>query len=253
MFAGFPYLTLVINLPERFQIVNGDSAMTAGLRILPLLGTCAFGCLLGGSINKKENRSGWTLIAGSVLMVVGTGLLLLLGDSAAISPSVYGFQTLFGLGVGLSLSSATMMTTFNAAREHLAAAHGAIAQVRVLGGTVALAICTVIFNARVQCDLAGSPFLTPQELEALHRSPTAALGFPPPLRELVRATYAAAFTEQMRAMVVFATLAVLASLLAWERNPTSIQESMTRHQGFAAHLGETERDDVASIQLSRRL
>jgi hypothetical protein len=41
--AGFPYFIAVINLPQRFQLVNGLSPVGAGLRLMPLLSFFAFG------------------------------------------------------------------------------------------------------------------------------------------------------------------------------------------------------------------
>lgn len=41
--TGFPYFIAIINLPQRFQIVNGKSPIQAGVRLLPLLCSMALG------------------------------------------------------------------------------------------------------------------------------------------------------------------------------------------------------------------
>ena len=41
--TGFPYFIAIINLPQRFQIVNGNSPIEAGVRLLPLLCSMALG------------------------------------------------------------------------------------------------------------------------------------------------------------------------------------------------------------------
>lgn len=43
--TGFPFFTVIINLPLRFQIVNGDSPVMAGLHLVPMLGLSALGKL----------------------------------------------------------------------------------------------------------------------------------------------------------------------------------------------------------------
>lgn len=43
LLTGFPYFVVVINLPQRFQVVNGDSPIMAGVHLLPLLSAMAFG------------------------------------------------------------------------------------------------------------------------------------------------------------------------------------------------------------------
>jgi hypothetical protein len=41
--VGFVFYSTLVQLPERFQIVNGDSAEIAGMSLLALLGPSAFG------------------------------------------------------------------------------------------------------------------------------------------------------------------------------------------------------------------
>ena len=41
--TGFPWFITIINLPQRFQIVNGNTPIKAGLQLLPLLCSMALG------------------------------------------------------------------------------------------------------------------------------------------------------------------------------------------------------------------
>jgi hypothetical protein len=41
--TGFPFFIVIINLPLRFQLVNGDTPLMAGVRLIPMLGISAFG------------------------------------------------------------------------------------------------------------------------------------------------------------------------------------------------------------------
>ena len=43
--TGYPYLVVIINLPQRFQIVNSDTPVMAGVHLLPLLCSMALGKL----------------------------------------------------------------------------------------------------------------------------------------------------------------------------------------------------------------
>src|SRR5208282_3538863 len=97
-------------LPERFQIVNGASSLMAGLYLLPLLGASAIGSYLGGAISSKRNYTSYTLIASSLLQMAGCGLLSTIGDAVNIMPRQYVFEIVLGLGIGMSLSTATIMT-----------------------------------------------------------------------------------------------------------------------------------------------
>jgi hypothetical protein len=44
-FIGFPFFVVIINLPLHFQIVNGNSPIMAGIRLIPMLGVSALGKL----------------------------------------------------------------------------------------------------------------------------------------------------------------------------------------------------------------
>jgi hypothetical protein len=106
-------------LPERFQVVNGASSLMAGVYLLPLLGASALGSYLGGAISSKRNLTSYTLIASTLLQMAGCGLLSTIGSAIDIMPRQYVFEAILGLGIGLSLSTATIMTSVQAKRGDL--------------------------------------------------------------------------------------------------------------------------------------
>lgn len=192
----------------------------AGVHILPLLGGCALGSFLAGAVSSQQNNTSYTLIVGSCLQLLGVGLMI-------IAPEVkrelqYLFQAIFGLGVGLCLSAATIMTNLVAPQQHeRASAQGAVAQARVLGGCLGLSICTVVFNLHVNEFL--EEHLSEQQLEQIHRSPLAGLQLPVDVRQAVRTVYAGAFTEEIRLMVVVCAIMVVVSLFTLEKHPLPIE------------------------------
>ena len=101
-------------LPEKFQLVNEASSLTAGLYLLPLLGASAIGSYLGGAISSRRNNTPYTLIASMLLQLVGCGLLSTLGNTIEIPPKQYAFEVILGLGLGMSLSTATILTIVQA-------------------------------------------------------------------------------------------------------------------------------------------
>jgi hypothetical protein len=48
---GFPCFVIIYSLPIRFQVVNEMSALSAGIGLLPMLGSTAIGSMLGGLIS----------------------------------------------------------------------------------------------------------------------------------------------------------------------------------------------------------
>lgn len=220
LLTGFPYIALAIIIPERFQIVDGESVMLASVRILPLLAACATGSFLGGALSSKKNNTPYTLVAAACLQLLGVTLMAII--PATNRPAHYAFQVIFGLGVGLCFSAATIMTNLVAPEQRTrAAAQGAVAQARVLGGCIGLAICTVVFNSHVKGSLGSQ--LTQAEMKQLNKSPMAALLFPSEIRQLVQSVYSAAFTEETRLMVVICAVMVAASLFTLERHPPPLE------------------------------
>lgn len=123
---------MLVELPERFQVVNGKSAQTAGLMLLAVSGASALGthsnpCFdylfctnycrgsgLGGRLSAKANLSFYTLTAGSMFALLGSGLLYSVGFSHSVPNKLYGFEILIGFGFGLTFVSTTVMIKLHA-------------------------------------------------------------------------------------------------------------------------------------------
>lgn len=222
--SGYCYLAIVITLPERFQIVNEDSALMAGVHLIPMLGATSLGSIIAGALSKSKNNTSKTLIAASCLQVIGLGLLTTFDAPSSPTNPQFGYQAIFGLGVGLTFSSATILTKIQASGRDHAVAQGVMAQVRVLGGALGLVICNVIFNIRLE---SLEDRLSPQQKEALHRSPMALIDMPVKdagIVEDVKEVFSASFQSMVWVMFWVAVAEVVASLCTWEMSPTSLDE-----------------------------
>ncbi|KAK1833138.1 putative multidrug resistance protein [Podospora conica] len=250
LMTGFVYIALVIKIPERLQITYRDNALGAGVHLLPMLGACAFGSFLGGLISKKKNLTSETLITGCVLQTLGIGLVY--GFTREDTPLrlILGCTSIYGFGVGLCFAASTMIAAIESRQGDLAAAQGAVAQARVFGGALGLAICTVVFNERLQRALgpgSGSG-LGEQELEMIHRSPVAVLGMAPEMQQEVGGVYLAAFREQMLIMTAVAAASVVVSLASYRVKATPVTDAMAYHKEFAARSNDTELESTSSVR-----
>ncbi|KAL6824853.1 major facilitator superfamily domain-containing protein [Trichoderma camerunense] len=241
LLTGFPYISLTVIIPERFQIVNGEDALMAGIHLFPLLGACAVGSFLGGAISSKQNNTSYTLIGSSCLQLLGLGLMTTRSGANSAEPSQYAYQAIFGLGVGLCFSATTIVTSISTAESsEKATAQGAVAQARVLGGSIGLSICTVIFNIHVNRYLEGH--LTKGQLESLHRSPLSGLQLPVDQRDLVKTVYAGAYSEEIKILACICSVMVIAALFTLERHPTPLRivSSRSKEDQFSRRGSESE-------------
>ncbi|KAI1408200.1 MFS general substrate transporter [Hypoxylon sp. FL1857] len=218
--TGYVYLSILIILPERFQIVNGETALYSGVHLLPMLGATSFGAFVAGTVSRKRNNTSWTLMSAHIFQLIGIGLMSTLNDATTETKAQYGFQVLLGLGFGLALGAGTIMASVQSQSQDLAVAQGAIAQARVFGGAVGIAACSIIFNKRVTTELGGR--MDADDLAALHHSPTIASWMPDNIKLLVRTVYASAFTSDINVMIGIAAVGVVASVFTYEQHPPAM-------------------------------
>ncbi|KAK3310861.1 major facilitator superfamily domain-containing protein [Chaetomium strumarium] len=253
LLGGFSYISLIIKIPERLQIIHGDNALWAGVHLLPMLGACAFGSFLGGAVSKQANLTSQTLVAGSTLQVLGLALLFGFSTSLGLELDLLlVFTAIYGLGVGLSFAACTMMAAIEAHSDDLAAAQGAVAHARVFGGALGLAVCTIVFNEELQTSLgpgAGSQ-LGQQGLDQIHRNLLTVLSLPDAARLEVIGVYLDAFTDQVFIMVIVAVVALFSSLGTYRSrasNPVDVMLQLKEGDRSGAR-GDLELSSVSSTR-----
>lgn len=131
----------------------------------------------------------------------------------------YVFEAIAGLGFGFVLTSLLTLIPIVVDKKDMPVVIGAVTQVRVLGGTIGLAISTTILNGLVKGKL--GTILSPSQVEAVGNSLQAISTLTDDQQEFVRMTYAQGYGRQMYVLTGFSSLVVLSSLLMWEKRPRS--------------------------------
>ncbi|OKL56913.1 hypothetical protein UA08_07740 [Talaromyces atroroseus] len=222
MLTGFTFFLVIISLPLRFQIVNLKSPSAAGVHLLPLLCSCGFGSFLGGAISSKKNLTFYTFISASCLIMIGAGLLSTLGSGISIEGKCYGFQVILGLGVGLTFSSISLMTSVETQLNTHSVTQGIVAQVRVFGGSIGVAASNAMFAATSTTDLKG--ILTPAQISDLQTDTGVLSILNEAEREAVRVTYNKAFDSSMRICLYFAAASLVVNIFIWQKNPPGLRQ-----------------------------
>jgi hypothetical protein len=113
MLSGVPFVTLVLELPGRFENVNGSSALNAGIRILPFTLAIALGSAVTGGLTARGRVPPILVLSvATALQLLGMGLLYSIPVGTGVPAGLYGYQVLAGLGVGLSLTTLLNIVPF---------------------------------------------------------------------------------------------------------------------------------------------
>jgi EmrB/QacA subfamily drug resistance transporter len=144
MFGGLSVIPLYL------QIVKGASPTKSGLLLLPLVAGLMLASLGAGRLIARTGRYKIFPVVGSVLMLIGMGLLITLrADTPLWSTDIY--MAIFGIGLGLNMQSLVLAMQNAVPARDMGVASAASSFFRSVGGTLGTAIfLSILFS------LAGS-------------------------------------------------------------------------------------------------
>ncbi len=223
-------------LGQYLQISRGYSPTAAGLLTVPMVGGLLVSSTVSGLLISRTGRWKRFLVAGSLLVVAGFGLLATIDhETDVVLLGVFLF--VLGTGIGMTMQNLVLAVQNTVAAGDLGAASSAVAFFRSLGGTVGVSVLGAVLSDRVG-DLitAGLP-------------PGAAAGgagsgvgladladAPAPIRQLIEVSYGDATGRVFLVSAVIAVVAVLAVVLIREvalRTETG-EERLRRESGEPA-------------------
>lgn len=247
-FIGFPFVAIVVNIPQRAQAVYGFSPLRAGLALLPLLLTSPLATALSSYLTSNLKIPPlYLILIGAVWQVVGIGLTCSLPTNTfSIPPQQYGFEVLMGLGFGLGLSTLLTLARLVVDEANLAVTMGALTQVRVLAGTISLAIwcaphflqrpsflvppisipplttsSSTILNNHLRPRLTLT--ITPSQAQAISDSLSAIHTLDPDKQDAIRSAFAEGYNQQNIFLTAMTGVGLISSLFIWERRPRRVE------------------------------
>lgn len=154
-------LITALQLPIWFQAIKGVSAIKSSINNLPMiLGVVIASVLAGGAVAAIGYYAPF-MIACSVLMSIGAGLLITLEVDTG-SPKWIGYQALFGIGIGLGMQQILMAVQTVLSLDDVPTGTALIIFVQNLGGAVFLSVGQNVFAAKLVSGLRSSvPELDP--------------------------------------------------------------------------------------------
>ena len=157
----------IIMLPLYLQVVKGDSATSAGLKLIPfMIGIVSMSIVSGKMITKHGHYKRFPII-GLALMTVGLAMLSTLTESTPFwQLSIY--SILIGAGLGFSMQTIVIALQNAVDFKDLGVATSANTFFRSIGATMGVALFGTVYASRLAHNL-------PIEIEKLRASNPAAL------------------------------------------------------------------------------
>ena len=103
-----------------------------------------------------------------------------------------------------------------------AVAQGTVAQSRIFGGAIGIALSTIIMNNHLQSTLGG--IVSPSVLNALFISPFTIKQYSLETEVIFRESYIEAFSEDLRVAIYVSIAAFVVSLCAQQKHPPTVKE-----------------------------
>ncbi|MDQ0678938.1 EmrB/QacA subfamily drug resistance transporter [Arthrobacter pascens] len=145
--VGVAMLASATYLGQYFQVSRGATATEAGLLMLPMIFGNLMGSVFSGQMITRFGRWKRFLVAGAILLVVGSGLAGTIDHRTELwTVGVYLF--LFGAGLGLLMQNLVLAVQNTVTLKDVGSASAAIAFFRTIGGAVGVAVLGSILATR---------------------------------------------------------------------------------------------------------
>ncbi|KAF9238660.1 MFS general substrate transporter [Melanogaster broomeanus] len=159
---GFIVYSLLYYLPQFFQVALGYSPIQSGIFSLPVLVTEMLLNWVAGMIT--------IVYTGFSVLAVGCGCLSTVTVSTSKVPLVF-YMLVAGVGVGQTMQTTTVAAQASVPRKDMSVVTAVRNFIRLLGGTLALAVGSTLINNSLR-NVLSTLSLTPSATKAVIDNPT---------------------------------------------------------------------------------
>ena len=163
-----------------FQEVQGQSAIEAGIRSIPIVLSLVVVGIAAAVFTQKVGYYVPAMLLSPLLCTVGSGMLSTLTPNAGASHWI-GYQVIYGLGIGSGFQTCTLVPQNVLARADVPLGMALMFFMQQLGGSIFLSVGQNIFSSQLVDSLSGIAGL---DTEAIINNGASALRSTVPLTEL---------------------------------------------------------------------
>lgn len=157
LFMQMSAATTIFFLPIYFvplflQFVKGDSAIEAGVRLLPFICLSVAAVLMNGALMSKYGYYMPWYFAGGCIALIGSVLMYTV-DLNTSNSTIYGYTILMGFGGGMFAQASFSIAQAKSQPREIPLAIGFISLAQLGGATISLAIANCVFLNQATRDI----------------------------------------------------------------------------------------------------
>jgi EmrB/QacA subfamily drug resistance transporter len=186
--AGFAMFGGITFLPQFQQFVQGQSATSSGLLLMPLMIAAMVSSLLSGQLISRTGRYKAFPIIGTALLAVGMWLFSTM-DVTTTTGVTAAYMVVLGVGMGCLMQTTNLIAQNSVALRDMGAATGSTTFTRTMGGSLGVAVLGALYTHELTRTLAvGGGAGAASDSSGL--TPAALRSLPAPVRELFQVAVA---------------------------------------------------------------
>jgi len=243
---GLALFGAIIFLPLYLQVVDGASATSSGLNLLPLMAGLLVASILSGQIISRIGRYKPFPVMGTAIATVGLGLLAMIGPTTS-RLIISADMVVLGAGLGMVMQVLVLAVQNSVERRHMGVATSSASFFRSMGSSFGVAIFGAIFSTQLSTNLrrdlpaaALHGGLNPGSLQA---NPAVLSALPPALHSGIVQAFADSLHVVFLAAVPFTAVAFLLTL--WLRE-IPLRRTLPSGRGAAETLGMDEASETVA-------
>ncbi|KAK3901108.1 major facilitator superfamily domain-containing protein [Staphylotrichum tortipilum] len=144
-FFGAAFFPLVYYLSLYFQAIQGDTAVEAGIKLLPMLIAVVITSVAAGGLITAVGYYNPFVLPCMVLFCVGSGMVTTFGLDSPLR-IWFGYQVIVGLGIGVGFQVGVLVVQNSVSHEWIPQATACVQFFQSMGGAIFIAVAQAVFQ-----------------------------------------------------------------------------------------------------------
>ncbi|PSK60653.1 hypothetical protein B9Z65_803 [Elsinoe australis] len=156
LFGGSVMVVMALYIPIWFQAIKGDSAVSSGIKVIPMIVPMVLFVIISGGLVQKIGYYTPFMIVAACIMPIGAGLISTWKVNSGANHWI-GFQVVLGIGMGMGLQQPNIAAQTVLPRKDTSIGVSLIVLCQTLGGGIFASVAQNVLNTSLIKNLANFP------------------------------------------------------------------------------------------------